>query len=252
MGSPTYNATVLVLHKTKLGESDLILTFLTQDGRQLRAVARGARKPTSSFSSRLELFSFAHVQFVQRPGLHIAREARLVDGRAPLRSDLDRFAAASPIAELLSKVAQEDLPHQRLFELANATLDALCSCSPDHAAPLCAAGLLKICSFVGFRPALRSCAACGGPRADSLRFSFEEGGYLCEGCASHGSAVYLDASLAQWLDLLLYSTYDQIASLRPDPAASAACLDVARQWVRTHVGVSLKSCGFLLECTRYR
>ena len=52
MGSPTYNATVLVLHKTKLGESDLILTFLTQDGRQLRAVARVARKPNSSFSSR--------------------------------------------------------------------------------------------------------------------------------------------------------------------------------------------------------
>lgn len=252
MGSPTYNATVLVLHKTKLGESDLILTFLTEDGRQLRAVARGARKPTSSFSSRLELFSLAHAQFIQRPGLHIVREVRLIQGRVQLRSDLDRSAAAAPVAELLAKVSQEDLPHERLFELANATFDALCSASPEHAGLLCTAGLLKICAFAGFRPALRSCAVCGGPRAESLRFSFEEGGYLCESCASHGSAIYVDPAAASWLDMLLYSTYAQLSQVQPDPAACAMCLDVAHRWVRTHVGTQLKSCAFLLECTRYR
>ena len=57
MAADTYSLQALVLRKTKLGETDLIVTLLAQDGRQVRAVAKGARKPNSSFASRLEIFS---------------------------------------------------------------------------------------------------------------------------------------------------------------------------------------------------
>ena len=52
MGERTRNDRVVVLRKTKLGESDLILTLLSSDGSQIRAVAKGARKPKSPFSTR--------------------------------------------------------------------------------------------------------------------------------------------------------------------------------------------------------
>ena len=55
MASATYTARAIVLRKTKLGESDLIVTLLAQDGSQARAVAKGARKPSSPFAARLEL-----------------------------------------------------------------------------------------------------------------------------------------------------------------------------------------------------
>ena len=51
MGERTRNDRVVVLRKTKLGESDLILTLLSSDGSQIRAVAKGARKPKSPFST---------------------------------------------------------------------------------------------------------------------------------------------------------------------------------------------------------
>ena len=57
MASATYAARALVLRRTKLGESDVICTLLSSDGSQVRAVAKGARKPTSTFSSRLEVFA---------------------------------------------------------------------------------------------------------------------------------------------------------------------------------------------------
>lgn len=44
MAGPTYSLHAIVLRKTKLGESDLILTLLAEDGRQVRAVAKGARQ----------------------------------------------------------------------------------------------------------------------------------------------------------------------------------------------------------------
>ena len=61
MASPTYTARALVLRKTKLGETDLVLTLLAEDGSQMRAVAKGARKPANAFSARLELYSVVDV-----------------------------------------------------------------------------------------------------------------------------------------------------------------------------------------------
>ena len=82
MARPTYTARVIVVRKTKLGESDLILTLLAEDGSQLRAVAKGARKPKSSFASRLELFSVADVLCARGRSLDVVSEARLVEGNA--------------------------------------------------------------------------------------------------------------------------------------------------------------------------
>ena len=45
-GRRTKRTRALVLDTTKLGEQDLILTLLGETGVQLRAVAKGARKPT--------------------------------------------------------------------------------------------------------------------------------------------------------------------------------------------------------------
>ena len=63
MAADTYSLQALVLRKTKLGETDLIVTLLAQDGRQVRAVAKGARKPNSSFASRLEIFSEVEARY---------------------------------------------------------------------------------------------------------------------------------------------------------------------------------------------
>ena len=55
-GRRTYHVRACVLDRTKLGETDLILTLLADDGRQLRAVAKGARKPGGRLAARMELF----------------------------------------------------------------------------------------------------------------------------------------------------------------------------------------------------
>ena len=63
-GSRTYRTKVLVLDKTKLKETDLILTMLDERGRQVRAVAKGARKPGGRLAARLSLI---HISEPTRP-----------------------------------------------------------------------------------------------------------------------------------------------------------------------------------------
>ena len=55
-GRRTYRTKALVLDTTKLGEQDLIVTLLAESGAQLRAVAKGARKPGGRLAARSELF----------------------------------------------------------------------------------------------------------------------------------------------------------------------------------------------------
>ena len=112
MAQQTYTARVIVLRKTKLGETDLILSLLAQNGSQLLAVAKGARRPSSQFASRLELGAEADVLFARGRSLDIVKEVRLCAGNGALRQSIERTAAATPMLELLDRITQADLENE--------------------------------------------------------------------------------------------------------------------------------------------
>ena len=100
MGSEAYPLSALVLRNTKVGETDLIVTLLAEDGRQVRAVAKGARKPRSSFAARLDLFAQVDLLLVSGKSLDIVKEARLVDAHRQVSADMEHAAAAAVVADL--------------------------------------------------------------------------------------------------------------------------------------------------------
>ena len=161
MSQPTYGARGIVLRKTKLGEGDLVVTLLSEDGSQLRAVAKGARKPTSPFASRLELYSVADALLARGRSLDIVKEARLVEGNERLRRDLERAVCAAPVAELSGCVSQDGLENPRLFALTRAALSSLGRVEVPFAPAIAAGHLLKALAFAGLRPSLDACAVCG-------------------------------------------------------------------------------------------
>ena len=73
MAQPTYTERALVLRRTKLGESDLILTMLADDGSLAKAVAKGARKPKSSFAARTEPLCVADLLCARGRSLDIVK-----------------------------------------------------------------------------------------------------------------------------------------------------------------------------------
>ena len=252
MAERTRSDRVVVLRKTKLGESDLILTMLSADGSQVRAVAKGARKPTSSFSTRLELYAVSDVLIAQGRSLDIVKEARLVSGHQGIHASLERAACAAPIAELLWRVTQDGLAVPRLFDLTCASLDAIEEAPVDAAPSLCAAALLKILAFCGFRPSLSRCVGCGRPvdaaGASSVAFSIQDGGVVCDGCRPRLETVSVEAGAIGWARALLGSAFADIRAFDHDQRAAFSVLSLVQQWTREHVGASLKSLNFLFTC----
>ncbi|MBX9034776.1 DNA repair protein RecO [Gordonibacter massiliensis (ex Traore et al. 2017)] len=250
MASATYTARAIVLRKTKLGESDLIVTLLAEDGSQLRAVAKGARKPSSSFAARLELYSVVDVLCSKGRSLDLVKEARIAASHERLRRDLEHAACAAPMAELLDRVTQAGLESPRLFALTAAALDWLDGAETAQAPAFCAAHLLKALAFSGLRPSLEACVGCGADVADSppggsTFVSFREGGVVCPACRPSMEVVAVPAGTVGWCRVLMGSTFAEIEALNVEPSASFSVLRFCQQWVREHVGSKLKSLDFL-------
>ena len=245
MAQPTYSLRALVLRRTKLGESDLILTLLSEDGSQKRAVAKGARRPKSSFAARTEPFCVIDALCATGRSLDILKEARLVAAH-------DASAAAAPVAELLARMSQRDLANPRLFQSAMRMLDAMDGADDSHRAALSAAELLKILAFSGLRPSLEICVGCGEPVALTegarLPFSAAGGGVLCESCRGLDESVLVDAGTLCWAQYFLTTPFDAIAEGPADLTGTFAVLHLVQDLVRAHIGSSLKSLEFLFTC----
>jgi DNA repair protein RecO (recombination protein O) len=242
---PSYPLTALVLRKTKLGESDLIVSMLAADGSHVRAVAKGARKPGSKLAARVEPYVSLDLLLHTGKNLEIVQEARTVKARAATRSDFDRGAAAAVVADLLNTIAVEGQPEPRLFALADTTLDAIDSAPVDALPRLVTAFVLKAMAMHGYRPELGECSACGGPAAGAVAFSLSSGGVLCDGCrGSDPAALDLPPAALRWLEVLMGSTMAEIVALDMPPQAAGDCFDAVRAFVAYHVPARLKALDF--------
>ena len=93
-GRRTYRTRAIVLDRTKLAEQDLILTLLSADGSQLRAVAKGARKPGGRLAARAELFCETDFLLAAGRSLDVVSEAATT--RASRRRAPSPRSRASP------------------------------------------------------------------------------------------------------------------------------------------------------------
>lgn len=74
----TRHTSAIVIDRTKLGESDLILTLLEADGSQGCAVAKGARKPGGQAGGpRVQLFCEDDLLLAVGRNLDVVAEAQL-------------------------------------------------------------------------------------------------------------------------------------------------------------------------------
>src|SRR4029453_1202774 len=63
---PLYTGEALILRTYKLGEADRIVVFLTRDRGKKRGVAKGARRPRSSFTGALEPMTEVRVAYFEK------------------------------------------------------------------------------------------------------------------------------------------------------------------------------------------
>lgn len=249
MASSTYSTEALVLRKTALGESDLIVRMMDSEGRLLEAVAKGARKPHGSLSGRVELFNKVSIHCAEGKSLDILKEAKLLRAGNRLHSDPAYGSAASCVAEFAARTIQPELEVRRYFDLTDAAFDALDGADVSHLPAIVAAYIFKASSMIGMRPSFGRCVLCDEPVAPDSpsRISYIDGGNVCEACALQTDSVAIDGNLLLWSEALLSSTFGDISAMEVDGNLSVELMQMAGQWALTQADVRLKSMNSLVE-----
>lgn len=188
-------------------ETSRILRLATREAGVQSVLARGARRPKSRFGTALDLFASGTAEIYTKPGreLHTLAGFDVARSRGQLAGDLERFTAASAIAELAMRFAPGE-SHVELYDALLTTFDAIGD-SPAHASIDAAlGGAWHLVAHMGFAPVLDACASCHAAIADDApaSFSHPSGGVLCRRCSQMAGASRLlppdaRASVRAWI-----------------------------------------------------
>jgi len=121
------SANGIILRTRPLTETSLIVHWLTPELGRIATVAKGARRPKSSFRGKLDLFYEADFSFQRsrRSELHALREVSLRDTHPALRTDYGYVQQASYAAALIEQTTETDTPIPEIHELFQSFLAAL-------------------------------------------------------------------------------------------------------------------------------
>lgn len=114
----------ILLRKTKLTDSSLILSWMSDRHGRLKTVAKGARRAKSRFAGVLDLFHRCEIAIARsrRSDLHVLREAVLLDPCEGIRTDYTRVTLAGYFVELLELVTEPEHPAPELYDLLQRAL----------------------------------------------------------------------------------------------------------------------------------
>lgn len=185
---PLYSDDAVVLRTRKLAEADRIITLLTRRHGVVRAVAKGVRRTSSRFGSRLEPFTHVDLQLAEGRNLDVVTQAVT---RAPfgarISADYERYTAGSVMLETAERlVAEERQPSVQQYLLLVGALHVL-SAGDHRPGDLLDSFLLRSLAVAGYAPSFDACVRCGAP-GPHTSVNPSAGGVLCPSCRLPGSA----------------------------------------------------------------
>jgi DNA repair protein RecO (recombination protein O) len=237
-----YRDEAIVLRTHKLGEADRIITLLTRQHGRVRAVARGVRKTTSRWGSRLEPFTHVDLQLAEGRSLDTVTQAEtLTPFSGSLGLDYDRYTSGTVMLETAERlVSEEKQPAVQQFLLLVGGLRAMSA--GEHApGQVLDSYLLRSLSVAGYAPSFEHCTRCGeeGPHR---WFSPAAGGVLCSRCRIPGAA-HPSADTVAVLGALLAGDWPVVHAAEPRHLKEAS--GVVAAYLAWHLERGLRSLAYV-------
>ena len=118
MRQRTFSTTGLVLRRSKVGETDRIISLLTQEHGKISCVAKGVRKITSSKRAFLEPGNIVKVFLVKTNSLPLLTQATLDDDCSKMPATLDKFRQLSQVLEIYERLFVEQELDEDVYDRA--------------------------------------------------------------------------------------------------------------------------------------
>lgn len=184
MGTPrNYQTQAIIIKRSKLGETDKILTIYTPDLGKITVVAKGACRPRSKLGGSVEPLTHSVMMLAKGRKLDIVTQSQTIDSFLALKTGLLRIACGFYVLELVNSFTMENSENRPLFDLLLSTLHRLCQ--TDNSETILRYFELHLLHHLGYRPQLYKCVNCNSSLKPLVNyFSPSQGGILCPSCGS--------------------------------------------------------------------
>lgn len=203
---PTQDTLAVLLRSVDFGDSDRIVTLLTEHFGRVSALAKGARNSRKRFGAALEPFQLITASLAPSTGeLMRLQEAHVVRSYPAILTSLDAMQEAGRALEAIRNVAPQRHVEPRLLALTEQLFEAL---HEGHVAGVFAKTSLRVLDIIGLAPRLEACLVCGRipSAAQSAMFDPGRGGIVCRACG--GGNIKLGSEARAWMMLMLASESD--------------------------------------------
>jgi DNA repair protein RecO (recombination protein O) len=236
-----YRCDAIVLRRMDLGETDRILTLLSDRFGKIRVIAKGIRRPTARLGPHVELFSATRLMLSRGRELDVITGAETLDLHGGLRSDLDALGVASHCAEMVDRFLADRDENRVVYRLLGTALTHLDAGSPPNR--IARWFELALLSEMGVRPEMFNCVVCDRPvAAESNLFSVRLGGVLCaEHTDRDSSAPILSLGAQKVMRMLLRESVDVFARLTVSDSVLAELEAVLTAFIRHQLERELNS-----------
>ena len=109
----------ILLRRNRYSDTSLIITWFTNGHGKLRTMAKGALRPRSAFSGKLDLFFHCDLlfSFSRTTDLHTLREVSILGTFDRIRKDYLKTLMASYFVELVDEVTEPDHSVPEIYQL---------------------------------------------------------------------------------------------------------------------------------------
>ncbi|MBU2597098.1 MAG: DNA repair protein RecO [Planctomycetes bacterium] len=177
----------ICIRTTDYSESSQILTFFSRDNGKIGVIAKGSRRPKSSFTGTIEICTIGDMVFSHRDNekLGTLTEFNPTFLGLDIRKKLLALNCAYFVAEMLNLFTKELDPHPALFDEAALFLQKLQENPPDKILPFLILFEFALLEQTGSQPLCDSCANCKRKFDAGWKqyfFSHSAPGLVCRDC----------------------------------------------------------------------
>ena len=230
-----YCTRAFVLKTHPAGEADQLVTLFSHEHGKFRAIAKGGRRPSSSFAGRLIPLSYNEWLLGKGRTWDIVSQVEIVESFQPVRDSYECVTLALSFVSLLDSTLTMGAASPDLFDLFLDSLRTL-----QHGVPSPAVRSRFALGFLqaeGVCPVLDRCVLCRRsvpPHVERVRFSFDQKGIICSQCVSTVKDV-LELSLPS-LSLLQQWQSGGAEAPVPDPALLLSVDRLLAPLIMIHMG----------------
>jgi DNA repair protein RecO (recombination protein O) len=184
--------TAICIRAIDYSETSQILTFFTRLTGKIDAIAKGSKRPKSSFDGPIEVFSYGRIVFspANDGKLSTLTEFEQQQTFSSLSGDIFALNCCLFAAELLNSLTDDYDPHSGLFDSFLQFLQNQVPVTSDQrraTTSLLILFQLSLLKEVGLQPVLNHCVNCKTSHetratGDELYFSSSANGLVCKDC----------------------------------------------------------------------